>query len=55
MIGRRVGRSFLHVRTFSGARTVFFHGDEQGERQHLDLLAAEAGRRLIGSPAPSFA
>jgi len=56
MIGRRrVGKSFLLVRTFSGARTVFFQGDEQGERQHLDLLAAEAGRTLIGSAALSFA
>ena len=55
MIGRRrVGKSFLLARTLSGARTVFFQGDEQGERQHLDLLAAEAGRALIGSTALSF-
>lgn len=55
MIGRRrVGKSFLLARTLSGARTVFFQSDEQGERQHLDLFATEAGRALIGSTALSF-
>jgi AAA+ ATPase superfamily predicted ATPase len=56
MIGRRrVGKSFLLARTFGGRRTVSFQGDEQGERQHLDLLAAEAGRALLGSPSLAFA
>jgi AAA+ ATPase superfamily predicted ATPase len=51
---RRVGKSFLLARTLTSTRTVFFQGDEQGERQHLDLFAAEAGRTLIGSAALSF-
>jgi AAA+ ATPase superfamily predicted ATPase len=51
---RRVGKSFLLTRTFDAERTVYFQGDEQGERQHLDLLAAEAGRRLLGTPALQF-
>ena len=52
MIGRRrVGKSFLLARTLGGTRTVFFQGDEQAERQHLDLFAVEAGRALIGSTA----
>lgn len=56
MIGRRrVGKSFLLARTFEGRRTISFQGDEQGERQHLDLLAEEAGRALFGSPARAFA
>jgi uncharacterized protein len=56
MIGRRrVGKSFLLARTFAGARTVSFQGDEQDERQHLDLLAQEAGRTLLGSAALTFA
>lgn len=55
LIGRRrVGKSFLLAQTFTDARTVSFQGDEQGERQHLDLLAEEAGRVLLGSPALSF-
>jgi hypothetical protein len=52
---RRVGKSFLLARTFTGARTVSFQGDEQSERQHLDLLAGEAGRTLLGTDALSFA
>jgi AAA+ ATPase superfamily predicted ATPase len=52
---RRVGKSFLLSRTLSGGRTVFFQGDEQGERQHLELFAAEAGRTLLGTAALSFA
>lgn len=56
LIGRRrVGKSFLLARTFDGPRTLFFQGDEQGERQHLDLLAAEAGRALLGTPSLRFA
>jgi AAA+ ATPase superfamily predicted ATPase len=56
MIGRRrVGKSFLLARTFGGGRTISFQGDEQSERQQLDLLAAEAGRILLGSPTLSFA
>lgn len=56
MIGRRrVGKSFLLARTFAGPRTVSLQGDEQAERQHLDLLAQEAGRTLLGSPSLSFA
>jgi AAA+ ATPase superfamily predicted ATPase len=55
LIGRRrVGKSFLLSRTLTDARTVFFQGDEQGERQHLELLAGEAGRVLLGTPALSF-
>src|SRR5690349_17012037 len=56
LIGRRrVGKSFLLARTLQGNRTAFFQRDEQGERQQLDLLAAEAGRALIGSTALSCA
>ena len=56
MIGRRrVGKSFLLAHTFTDARTVSFQGDEQSERQHLDLLAGEAGRTLLGTDALSFA
>jgi AAA+ ATPase superfamily predicted ATPase len=51
---RRVGKSFLLARTFTGTRTVSFQGDEQRERQHLDLLAEEAGRVLLGTTALSF-
>jgi AAA+ ATPase superfamily predicted ATPase len=55
LIGRRrVGKSFLLAHTFTQARTVSVQGDEQSERQHLDLLAAEAGRILLGSTALSF-
>jgi uncharacterized protein len=55
LIGRRrVGKSFLLARTLDGDRVVSFQGDEQGEAQHLSLLAEEAGRRLIGSAALSF-
>lgn len=56
MIGRRrVGKSFLLARTFTGRRTVSFQGDEQSESQHLDLLAQEIGRTLFGTPSLSFA
>ena len=52
MIGRRrVGKSFLLARTFAGRRTVAFQGDEQSERQQLDLLAEETGRTLLGAPS----
>src|SRR5690349_5195694 len=55
LIGRRrAGKSFLLARTLDGDRVVSFQGDEQGEAQHLALLAEEAGRRLIGSTALSF-
>jgi AAA+ ATPase superfamily predicted ATPase len=56
MVGRRrVGKSFLLARTFTDARTVSFQGDEQNERRHLELLAGEAGRTLLGTDALSFA
>jgi AAA+ ATPase superfamily predicted ATPase len=56
LIGRRrVGKSFLLAHTFNDRRTVSFQGDEQDERAHLDLLAAEAGRALRGAPARPFA
>lgn len=56
LIGRRrVGKSFLLAHTFGGPRTVSFQGDEQDERAHLDLFAAEAGRVLLGAPARPFA
>jgi hypothetical protein len=55
MIGRRrVGKSFLLDRIFTGGRVVSFQGDEQDERHHLDLLATEAGRALLGTGAFSF-
>jgi AAA+ ATPase superfamily predicted ATPase len=55
LIGRRrVGKSFLLARTIDHRRVVSFQGDEQGERQHLDLLAEEAGRTLLGSAALRF-
>jgi AAA+ ATPase superfamily predicted ATPase len=55
LIGRRrVGKSFLLATTLDGDRVVSLQGDEQGESQHLALLAEEAGRRLIGSAALSF-
>jgi AAA+ ATPase superfamily predicted ATPase len=54
LIGRRrIGKSFLLARALTG-RVVSFQGDEQGERQHLDLLAEEAGRTLLGSPSLRF-
>ncbi|HEX3391837.1 MAG TPA: ATP-binding protein [Solirubrobacteraceae bacterium] len=56
LIGRRrIGKSFLLAHTVGGARTVTFQGDEQSERQQLDLLAAEVGRTLLGSTSLSFA
>lgn len=56
LIGRRrVGKSFLLAHTFAAERTVSFQGDEQDERQHLDLLAAEGGRTLLGTSALVFA
>ena len=55
MMGRRrVGKSFLLASTITGDRVVSFQGDEQGERQHLELLAEEAGRALLGAPALRF-
>src|SRR5579875_2042222 len=55
LIGRRrVGKSFLLEHTFGGRRVVSFQGDEQDERQHLDLFAAEAGRALLGTDALRF-
>lgn len=55
LIGRRrVGKSFLLAHTLTGSRVVSFQGDEQGERQHLDLLAEEAGRALLGATALRF-
>jgi hypothetical protein len=52
MIGRRrVGKSFLLDRTFTGDRVVSFQGDEQDERHHLDLFGAEVGRVLLGTDA----
>ncbi|MHB8296746.1 MAG: ATP-binding protein [Acidimicrobiales bacterium] len=55
LIGRRrVGKSFLLEHTLTGRRLVALQGDEQDERQHLDLLAAEAGRALLGSDALRF-
>ena len=56
MIGRRrAGKSFLLARTFAEGRTISFQGDEQSERQHLDLFAEETGRTLFGAPSLSFA
>ncbi len=55
LIGRRrVGKSFLLAHTMTAQRTVSCQGDEQSERQHLDLLADEAGRTLLGSPMLAF-
>ena len=55
LIGRRrVGKSFLLAHTVDGARTVSLQGDEQSERQHLDLLAIEAGRTLLGATSLTF-
>jgi uncharacterized protein len=55
MVGRRrVGKSFLLSQTFTGDRVVSFQGDEQGETQHLELLADEAGRVLLGTTALRF-
>jgi AAA+ ATPase superfamily predicted ATPase len=51
---RRIGKSFLLERTFSGERVVSFQGDEQDERHQLELFAAEAGRVLLGSDALRF-
>lgn len=51
---RRIGKSFLLASTLTGSRIVSFQGDEQGERQHLELLAEEAGRVLLGAPALRF-
>ena len=52
LIGRRrVGKSFLLARTLVGPRVISFQGDEQPERQQLDLLAAEIGRGLFGTDA----
>lgn len=51
---RRVGKTFLLARALAGRRVISFQGDEQGERQHLDLLAEEVGRTLLGSTALRF-
>jgi AAA+ ATPase superfamily predicted ATPase len=52
MIGRRrVGKSFLLARTFTDARTVSFQGDEQSERRHLELLAAEVREQATADDA----
>lgn len=47
---RRIGKSFLLVHALARRRGVFFQADEQPERAHLDLLAAEVAR-LIGPRA----
>ncbi len=41
---RRVGKSFLLVHALARGRGVFFQADEQPERAHLDLFAAEVAR-----------
>lgn len=46
---RRVGKSFLLAHAFDGPRVVSLQGDEQREREHLDMLAAEVGRALLGT------
>jgi AAA+ ATPase superfamily predicted ATPase len=51
---RRIGKSFLLERTFTGDRVISFQGDEQDERHQLELLAGEAGRVLLGSDALRF-
>ncbi|MBO0802134.1 MAG: ATP-binding protein [Nocardiopsaceae bacterium] len=51
---RRVGKSFLLERTFTGDRVVSFQGDEQDEAHQLELFAAEVGRVLLGSDALRF-
>lgn len=51
---RRVGKSFLLERTFTGDRVISFQGDEQDEAHQLELFAAEAGRVLLGSDALRF-
>ena len=51
---RRIGKSFLLERTFTGNRVISFQGDEQDESHQLELFAAEAGRALLGSDALRF-
>jgi len=51
---RRVGKSFLLARVLTDERVVSFQADEQDQRGHLDLLAAEASRLLPGSPPLRF-
>lgn len=51
---RRIGKSFLLAATITGERTLSFQADEQDERGHLDLFAAEAARLLPGAPPLSF-
>lgn len=46
---RRVGKSYLLNKTFEDHRFVYFQADEGDEREHLDLLATEIGRRQ-GAP-----
>lgn len=48
---RRVGKSFLLVHGLARGRGVFFQADEQPERAHLDLFAAEVAR-LLGPRVP---
>jgi AAA+ ATPase superfamily predicted ATPase len=48
---RRVGKSFLLVHALARGRGVFFQADEQPERAHLDLFAAEVAR-LLGPRVP---
>jgi uncharacterized protein len=50
---RRVGKSHLLDRSFAGRRFLYFQADEGEERDHLDLLALEAGA-LAAAPL-SFA
>lgn len=51
---RRVGKSFLLARAFTGERVVSFQADEQDTRGHLGLLAVEAARLLPGAPPLRF-
>lgn len=51
---RRIGKSFLLARVLGGERVVSFQADEQDQRGHLDLLAAEAARLLPGAPPLRF-
>lgn len=48
---RRIGKSFLLVNALEDQRGVYFQADQQNERSHLDLLAAEVSR-LLGQGIP---
>jgi AAA+ ATPase superfamily predicted ATPase len=48
---RRIGKSFLLVHALGDRRGVYFQADQQNERSHLDLLAAEVSR-LLGQSIP---